>query len=569
MLCNMIYQGPRKDTNWHDYIIVIYRDLVTDKKEIMTIEDPEINIYAVKPEYRRFKKPRHFMHKKYLDEITIKYKNVYKEIAKIGGPSYLDFYNSHTMSERKSLLKYPYVLGADVNIETYYRVLWDKQCKTEGTKPLTKAYWDIEVDQIDFTGNIARNGECPINAISFVDASSKTVYEFLLDNHNNPLIKEFKENIQQFYNELHECFDEFYGKFEYKIFMFDDEQELLIQFYNLVHTLKRDFLEGWNIFGFDINYIICRLRELGFDPTDIICDDDFPVKHLYFHEDTKSFEFANKRSYFKVNSKSYYIDMMLNYAGLRKSQGAVKRVNLGYIAKKELKDSKLDYSDSGNIRTLPYNDYRKFVLYSIKDSLLLYGIDNKVHDTENLYLTVETNCVPYKDAMKQTVVFRSLMYKHLDELGYALGHNANFGNDTGGKYDQNGELINQDDDEDDTFEGAINGDPMLNEANGKMLYGIPSMFLYGLTIDFDFSAMYPNSILAFNIFATTMIGKVIIDYIPDITYDIDMGKEYIEDVIADDVLHIGSKWHNLSNTETLNAKMLAKLNSKRAIRNVG
>lgn len=74
--------------------------------------------------------------------------------------------------------------------------------------------------------------------------------------------------------------------------------------------------------------------------------------------------------------------------------------------------------------------------------------------------------------------------------------------------------------------------------------------------------MYPNAILAFNIFATTMIGKVIVDYTPTVTYDSDMGKEYIEDVISDDVLHIGHKWHNLSNVEQLNVKMKLKATSK-------
>ena len=74
--------------------------------------------------------------------------------------------------------------------------------------------------------------------------------------------------------------------------------------------------------------------------------------------------------------------------------------------------------------------------------------------------------------------------------------------------------------------------------------------------------MYPNAIVAFNIFATTMIGKVIINIELEVTYDKDMGKEYIEDVIAGDVLHIGHKWHNLSTIEELNKRMKQKLERK-------
>lgn len=491
MLCDIIYQGPTKQSDWHDYIVASYRDLITNKKELFYIEDPTIKIYVVKPQYRKFKKPRHFMKKKYLDEVEVKYKNVLREIAKIAGPQYVEYYESHTTkTERKNLLKYPYVLGADVDIETYYREIWNRECNEEGKKPVTKSYFDIEVDQIHYTGKIAKNGECPINAISYVDGEGLCVYEFLLRNPENPLIEKFEKNIHQFYDDLHNYFDEFYGRLDYKIYMFDNEVEMIRQFFNLVHSLNRDFIEGWNIFGFDINYIIERIKELGYEPQDFLCNKHFPQQRYYFREDTRTFEIARKNSYFNVADSTHYVDMMINYAALRKSQGAVKRVNLGYIAKKELKDTKLDYSDAGNIRTLPYNDYYRFVLYSIKDSLLLYGIDRKVHDTENLYLTVDTNCVPYKDAMKQTVVFRALMYKHLTELDYALGHNCNFDTNTNGKYDENGERIGDEEDDDETFEGAINGDPMLNMANGKMLYGVPSMFLYGITIDFDFSAEY-------------------------------------------------------------------------------
>lgn len=43
-----------------------------------------------------------------------------------------------------------------------------------------------------------------------------------------------------------------------------------------------------------------------------------------------------------------YIDQLINYASMRKSQGAVRRVNLGAVGKTEIGDSKLDYTDIGN-----------------------------------------------------------------------------------------------------------------------------------------------------------------------------------------------------------------------------
>lgn len=71
--------------------------------------------------------------------------------------------------------------------------------------------------------------------------------------------------------------------------------------------------------------------------------------------------------------------------------------------------------------------------------------------------------------------------------------------------------------------------------------------------------MYPNSIVAFNIFATTMIGKVIIaSGTIQNNYDEDLGKEYVEDLIQDDPCFIGHKWHNLSDFETLYLKLNEK-----------
>lgn len=73
--------------------------------------------------------------------------------------------------------------------------------------------------------------------------------------------------------------------------------------------------------------------------------------------------------------------------------------------------------------------------------------------------------------------------------------------------------------------------------------------------------MYPNSIVAFNIFATSLLGKL---YIYDVKlpnpYDDDMGKEYIEDYIAGDLSFIGSKWHNLSTYDVLINKIKQRYN---------
>ena len=169
MLCDVIYQRGSKKTDWKDYLNIVYRDMVTGKKEIFTIEEPTIDIFVVKEEYRDFKKPRHFIEKDKVDVKTVKYKDVLWEIAKIGGEETIYFYKNHSQKERRDLYKYPYVLGADVPIETYYRCLWNEQVGNCDKVSIHKAYLDIEVDQINFEGNIAKDGECPVNAVTIID----------------------------------------------------------------------------------------------------------------------------------------------------------------------------------------------------------------------------------------------------------------------------------------------------------------------------------------------------------------------------------------------------------------
>ena len=554
MLCDMIYHSPRKATDYHDYLSIVYKDLITGKKELMKIKDPEFTIYEVEESYRTFKSQRQFVEMEHLIPHKIKYKDTLYEIAKIMGESGIRYYKEHTRYyERRELYKYPYVVGADIGIETYYRVLWHKELGNDDKKEVTCQFLDIEVNQKHWDGaGIPREGECPIDAISLVDDASNTVYTFLLKVPDNPLIDDFMNNINDVYKELHELFDESYGVLTYQIYMFEDEVEMLKKLFTLIHSLKRDIIMIWNM-AFDIPYIINRLKVLGENPMDIMCHSDFPVSELYYSEDTNTFEFAEKRDYFQISSYTHYIDQLIQYASLRKSQGAVKKVNLGAIAKAELGDSKLDYTDVGNFIEFSYQDYTRYVIYNIKDTLLQMGINRKCNDMFTYYSTVYNSFCSYKDGLKQTVVLRSLIYKEFLDKGLVLGQNINFGNK-----DNN---HSSDDDEDDTFEGALNGDPMLNGHSGLMLFGKRSKFLFGSCIDFDFSAMYPNSICAFNIFVTAMIGKLIIDGQQHrLNYDEDAGREFVEDMTSQLPLFTGTKWFNLPSFDEVANRLESKFN---------
>lgn len=511
MLTDVIYQKESKLTGWHDYINMVYRDLLTGEKHLYTIRDPKYVIYVVKEEYRTFQNARHYLEIEKCDPVEICYKDRFKAIAEIGGEQtkYI-FRNAKTNNEKKQLFKYPYVLGADIPIETYYRVQWEKELHNDDRKIPTAIYLDIEVDQFGWDGGgIPRSGECPIDAISVVDPTSMTVYQFLLHTKDNPQIDDFINNRQdEVQQRFHEMFDDSYGVFDYRIYMFDDEVDLITSCFRLIHTLKRDFCLIWNGMGFDIPYMIERIYKLGLKAEDVICHSDFPTTTMYLFEDTTAYDFDKKRDYLDLSSYTHYLDQMIMYASLRKSQGALRRVNLNSVGQNELGDTKLDYTDVGNFIRFSREDYIRYVLYNVKDTLLQYGIDNKCHDSFSFYNSCYGSFCGYKDGLKQTVSLRAFFYYEFLNDGYILGHNVNFGGSSGKVETPNAddEMSGGDDgfdfgDDDESFEGAINGDPELNSETGLELFGKRSKYLYGACMDFDFSAgmiMARNPVMDWN-----------------------------------------------------------------------
>lgn len=558
MLCDIIYQRGTKETNWSDHINFVYKDLITKKKDIYTIKDPKMDVYEVPEDLRTFKKARHYMEREKLIKHNVLYRDVTKEIAKIGGPEFVSYFNDRrSNNDRRQLFKYPYCLGGDIPIETYYRVLWEKELDNDMEKSIDCIYLDIEVNQRNWDGPIPRKGECPIDLVTVTDGVSRTAYTFLLKVPDNPQIIPFiKDRQKELQEELHRRFDVAFPDFTYKLYAFDDEAEMLTQIFTLIHTLKRDVCYVYNM-DFDIPYIIGRATKLGLNPQNLFCHSDFPTATLFYHEDDQNFDFDTKRNYFDCSSYTHYLDQPANYAGLRRSQTTLRSVSLNAIAQKEqVGEGKIKFDQTGgNFIMFSYNDYFLYVVYNINDTLLQLGINEKCNDSYNLYNRCLHSYCNWKDGLKQTVSLRAFFYREfLIKHNLILGHNVNFDNVRQEFTDDEREAMDEVElyAARETFEGAINGDPELNGFNGIELFGRLSKYLYGDSIDFDFSAMYPNSIAAFNIFATTMIGKLFIENGDQFkNYDEDAGKEFVEDMIAKDTLFLGNKWFGLPDYEDL------------------
>ena len=496
MLCDVIYQRGTPETKWSDYINFVYKDLITHKKGLYTIKDPEMTFYEVPEELRTFKKARAYLEKEKLIPHTVLYRDVLKEIAKIAGKQFVEYYNTHKRkNERRQLYKYPYCLGADIPIETYYRVLWEQELDNDIEKYVDCIYLDIEINQKNWDGPIPRRGECPIDMVSVTDGVGRTTYTFYLKVPDNSQIIPFIENRQEeLQRELHSRFDEAFPDFEYKQYPFDNEREMIIQIFRLINTLKRDVCYVWNM-DFDVPYIMGRATKLGINPANLFCHSDFPTTTLFYHEDDMNFDFDTKRNYFDCSSYTHYLDQPANYAGLRRSQSTLRSVSLNAIAiKEQVGEGKIKFeSTGGNFILFSYNDFMLYDIYNVNDTLLQLGINEKCNDSYNLYNRCLHSYCNWKDGLKQTVSLRAFFYREfLIKDNLILGHNVNFDNVKKEFTDEEREDMDEIElyAARETFEGAINGDPELNGNNGIELFGKRSKYLYGDSIDFDFSSRH-------------------------------------------------------------------------------
>jgi DNA polymerase elongation subunit (family B) len=564
MLVNTVYHNGSKATEYKDHLDIIYKDLKTGEKKLATIETPEVEIYFAKEHAINNKFNRTFIEIENTEMHVCKYKDLAYYIAKQAGPDYVQFYHEKLKTRNRgavqNLHKYKNVFGSDYDIENWYRIQWFLNNHNDKPKPLTKQYLDIEVDSIDIEG-FPKDGDCPINAVTIVDEEDLVSYTFLLRNEKNPQIQEFEDTIEDFVKELHEAFDETYGDIEYKFYMYDDERDLIRDMFKLINTLKRDFILIWNM-AFDIPFIVARIKELDMNPVDIMCHKDFPIKEQYYKKDTLNFKVENKSDFFKISSYTAYLDQMLLYAGLRKGGGELRSYALNAVAKKEVQDEKLDYSEDANIKTLPYVDYKKFVMYNIKDVLLQLGIERKTGDIDNVYQRAYTNATSYNKIFKQTVFLKNRAYIEYYKQGLIIGNNINleYGIPRAEK---------EDDEEDEKFDGALVANPTLNDFTGIKLFGSKSMYIFDNVVDMDFSAMYPHIIIAFNIAPNCMIGKLIIGGEIQDAYKAaaskdgkveDAGKDFMDNLLVGNVANMGSKWFGLPNVVELNAMLRKKFN---------
>jgi DNA polymerase elongation subunit (family B) len=183
-----------------------------------------------------------------------------------------------------------------------------------------------------------------------------------------------------------------------------DEEDLLQRFLTVWEKLDFDVLTGWNIEFFDIPYIVNRIRLLF---------GEAEAKRLspWRILEEKELEIRGQKN-------QTYVPMgiaILDYYQLYKkfTYTSQESYKLDYIAKVELEEQKVDYSEYGSLLELYKNNYQKFIEYNIHDCVLVERLDDKMKLIEQVMALAYDAKVNYNDTLTTVRQWDVIIHNYL------------------------------------------------------------------------------------------------------------------------------------------------------------
>ena len=337
-LLNVTYIRPSKDKRTGEKIEERFEVIYKDKygKVHKVDEPPEADIFITKPEFRnhKYNKPVERLDK--CDRVRVPISKIKFAIADAMGEQGEAFVKeciaTRNFKALNKLFGWPYVYAADFQPEYYYMRDWYKSHDLQNPK-LTKAYMDIEIDQIDDPidiNNISLSAYAPVNCVTVILEETRECWTFILKPFPPSRVgrspeeqkkreelyrsqldqwKHLMDHKDEFIEKLHHEFDKTYGKFEYHIRSFDQEIDLIADIFRLINDRKPNFVMLWNM-RFDIQYLLHRIMMLGYDPRSIMCHPDFKNQRCSFREDKSTYEISKQFDFFNCSSYSQYLCQM-------------------------------------------------------------------------------------------------------------------------------------------------------------------------------------------------------------------------------------------------------------------
>lgn len=189
---------------------------------------------------------------------------------------------------------------------------------------------------------------------------------------------------------------------------FNTEQDLLRAFLNYWEERKFDGWTGWNIEQFDSPYLVERIMQvLGESEAQRLSPWGILQKRTIRDKkgDVTTYKFVGcpMMDYMQVYMKHTYTTR--------------ERYSLDWIAYCELKEKKMDYSESRSLFELYFNDYCKHTRYGIKDVKLVWRLEQKLRLIQLMFVLAYRTKSNYDDGLGTVNPWLAMCYYRLNEKG--------------------------------------------------------------------------------------------------------------------------------------------------------
>lgn len=390
----------------------------------------------------RFPSPLYF----YVENPKGEYESIYgKKLSKYEFNDYREFYQTKQDLLSRKIKLY------ESDIRPEYKILSSFYDKESHIPNIT--FYDIEVDYDPKKGGLVNakpdNPISPINAISIYHRYSDKSIVYVV-----PPKGEWDRKRVEKLNEL--C----------PVILCKDEKELLEYF--LEEIEETDILSGWNSMSYDDPYIYERLKRV-ISP--------FAANKLSFNESGKDPYYKEVMNKFKIPQNKLITSgrVLLDYMELFIKFQLESRdsYSLDSIAEEELDIRKISFD--GSLHSLYNNEFHTFVLYSIRDTEILKGFEDKFGYMTTAISMAHLNTCQILDVLGTTKQTEMAIINHAHENNKIVPDSVEIVSN-GGK-----------------FKGAF------------VVPTIPGLYEWIDTI--DVTSLYPSTMRTLNLSPETIVGQ--------------------------------------------------------------
>ena len=281
---------------------------------------------------------------------------------------------------------------------------------------------------------------------------------------------------------------------------FDTERDLLIGFRDWLVEHDVDILTGWNIFGFDLEFMYIRASLNG-------CLDEFSdISKLKDHQCEMVYKKLSSNALGDNTLKlfpmpgRYVFDMFHDV----KREHKLDSYSLNFVSEKFLGDRKLDMSPKEMFRRFARGDADELgevADYCIKDTVLPHMLMDKLYNLLNLLEMAKATWVPisYLTERGQQIKVFSQMTRKAREIGFMV------------PTIRWGQVASE------TYEGAT----VLEAQTGAYYTPITAL---------DFEGLYPSIMIAHNLCYSTLVMDERYANVPGVTYETFGAYKFAQDV---------------------------------------